>query len=126
MTSDFRRQLDRAYDVKVIGTLEKKIRTTVLAVDAALVMNTPVDTGRARSNWIASLNAPSVAMVEPGQKPDTGAAVASFKVTDTAYIANNLPYIRRLNEGHSQQAPAGFVEMAVQSGVNAANKRFEQ
>lgn len=126
MSSDFRRQLDRAYDVKVIGTLEKKIKTTVLAVDAALVMNTPVDTGRARSNWIASLNAPSVAMVEPGQKPDTGAAVSSFKVTDTAYIANNLPYIRRLNEGHSKQRPAGFVEKAVQSGINVANKRFEQ
>lgn len=125
MTSDFRRQLDRAYDVKVLGTLEKKIKTTVFAIDAVLVRDTPVDTGRARSNWIASVNAPSVAIVEPGQKPPTEAALGSFKVTDTAYISNNLPYIRRLNDGYSQQAPAGFVEKAVQSGISVANRRFQ-
>lgn len=125
MSSDLGRQLDRAYDVKVIGTLEKKIRTTILAVDAALVLNTPVDTGRARSNWIVSLNAPSVLVVDPNKTPDPNGIIASFKVTDTAYIANNLPYIRRLNEGSSQQAPAGFVDLAVQSGISVANRRFQ-
>lgn len=36
---------------------------------------------------------------------------------DIVYIANNLPYGNRLNNGHSTQAPAGFVEQAVAAGV---------
>ena len=43
------------------------------------------------------------------------ALVSGVKAGDTVYISNNLEYIQALNEGHSQQAPAGFVEKAVQA-----------
>ena len=33
------------------------------------------------------------------------------------YITNNVPYIDRLNNGWSQQSPAGFVDKAVQVAV---------
>ena len=33
------------------------------------------------------------------------------------YITNNVPYINSLNGGHSQHAPAGFVERAIVKAV---------
>lgn len=122
MSAEFRRQLETAYKVKVEGTLEKDVRRTALAVDRELVLNTPVDTGRARSNWIPSLNVPEVRLVEPGQKPDVAAATASYKLSDIIFISNSLPYIKRLNDGHSKQAPAGFVEASVQAGAAQVNR----
>lgn len=34
------------------------------------------------------------------------------------HLTNNLPYIKPLNEGSSHQAPAGFVEVAIENGRN--------
>jgi len=115
----FSRQLDKAFQDKVLGTLSQTVRKVALTVDRELVLKTPVDTGRARSNWIPSLEAPSVRLVEPGQKPDIDGELAQYTVDKTIFITNNLPYIRRLNEGHSDQAPAGFVDDAVQKGKNS-------
>ncbi len=38
------------------------------------------------------------------------------------HITNNLDYIVDLNEGSSAQAPAAFVEEAVDAGVKAVNR----
>lgn len=111
--SKFRDDLRNAFQKKVIGSIEKTVRAVVLILDSQLVNRTPVDTGRARSNWIPSLNAPSALKVEPNQKIDVSSVLATYKVKDTVFISNNLPYIRRLNEGYSKQAPAGFVDDAV-------------
>lgn len=35
------------------------------------------------------------------------------------HITNNLPYVGTLNEGHSKQAPADFVKIAVMDGLAA-------
>lgn len=115
----FSRQLDQAFQDKVLGTLSQTVRKVALTVDRELVLKTPVDTGRARSNWIPSLEAPSVRLVGPGQKPDIDGDLAQYTVDKTIFITNNLPYIRRLNEGHSDQAPAGFVDDAIQKGKNS-------
>ena len=37
-------------------------------------------------------------------------------------ITNNVPYIRRLNEGSSSQAPAAFVQSAIARALNNANR----
>jgi hypothetical protein len=34
------------------------------------------------------------------------------------WLSNNVPYIRQLNAGSSQQAPAMFVEKAAEVGRN--------
>ena len=109
-------------------------RKAALAIDQVVVLATPVDTGRARSNWqvgIGGNDAPPRDSLAPGEKGSTGAAAAqaaiaegkavieSYKGGSSIYISNNLPYIGRLNDGYSAQAPAGFVEQAVQSGVAA-------
>jgi hypothetical protein len=110
---------------------QRNFRQTVLVIDQALVTSTPVDTGRARSNWIVG-SGPSSRAIDayaPGEAgstrgPNTRAAIAQAKAfldsTDitVVYISNNLNYIVYLNEGSSAQAPAGFIEAAVQAGLN--------
>ena len=118
----FSADIDKAYQVKVIDRLEKTVRTVALAVDRELVMNTPVDTGRARSNWLPSIGSPDIRIVEPGAKPDITGATLNYSLKSEIFITNNLPYIRRLNDGHSQQAPAGFVETAINVGVSKAKR----
>jgi hypothetical protein len=104
---------------------DKLVRKVALKIDATVVLATPVDTGRARSNWQVELNKPAVGTVEA---MEAGAAINKGKDVISRYeggtpgasinITNNLPYIGRLNEGHSAQAPAGFVEEAVLVGIS--------
>jgi hypothetical protein len=115
----FKQQLDRAYANKVVGTLEKTVRAVAFIVDNQLAVSTPVDTGRARANWQPSLNTPATGTLQPGQKPDAAQVAAAYKIADQILITNNLPYIRRLNEGSSKQAPAGFVDEAIAVGKRA-------
>lgn len=111
------------------GKLARKVG---LAVDAAVVLATPVDTGRARSNWQVEIGAAPAGTVPPfaeGQEGSTAGAnaqaaieagsqaIAQYKEGETIHITNNLSYIGRLNEGWSAQAPEGYVETAVQAGV---------
>jgi hypothetical protein len=119
----------------ILRNVEAGWRATALAVDQTVVMATPVDTGRARSNWRVSTE-PSSEVYEafsPGESGSTGgensqAAIAQGQEAiaaatgDTLYISNNLPYIQPLNDGHSAQAPAGFVEQAVQAGIDAVRQ----
>jgi hypothetical protein len=51
------------------------------------------------------------------------AAIAANKTADVLVIFNAVPYIRRLNEGSSRQAPAGFIEKAVLAGRLAARRK---
>jgi len=103
----------------------KKKAATVIVRD--LVSVTPVDTSRALSNWLATLNTPannSVLAHSPGLRGNTRgtsmstalsnaiAIISRAKPGQPIFLTNNLRYIRALNDGHSKQAPAGFVERA--------------
>lgn len=111
------------------------VRRTALAVDATVVLATPVDTGRARSNWQVNLSGPAQGTQEayaPGAHGSTAAAntqaaldagratIEAQRPGQAIHITNNLPYIGKLNDGHSAQAPEGFVQTAVLRGVEAA------
>jgi hypothetical protein len=105
----------------------KLVRKVALAIDAAVVMATPVDTGRARANWRVqvggangeSLGSPASPAAGAQQALDEGRSAVAAYQSGEIHITNNLPYIGRLNDGSSAQAPAGFVERAVVVGVNA-------
>lgn len=117
--ADFQNQLNAAYNKKVLGRLEKTVRAVALVVDSTLVETTPVLTGRARANWNPSLNVPDTTIQEPNRKKSIDPVTSAYKITDTILISNNLPYIKKLNEGSSKQAPAGFVDSALQKGKRA-------
>lgn len=118
----FKQDLDKAYKVKVIEVLEKSVRAVALVVDTTLVNTTPVDTGRARSNWMPSLNVPNVRIVEPGDITSVDTVFSKYKIGDTILITNSLPYIKFLNAGSSRKAPAGFVEDALAIGKRSVSK----
>ncbi len=95
-----------------------------LTVDQVLVNETPFDTGRARSNWLAGLKTPrrDIKVGKFGEEPAVVIANAKKRIDrskpgDIIWISNNIAYINRLNAGSSTQAPAGFVEKAVQVGI---------
>lgn len=119
----FKADMDRAYKNKVVDTQEKRVRATALAILADLTLQTPVDTGRARANWLPSFGSPRTTTVEA----DGGISQINFggwKLGTSIFISNNLPYIRRLNEGWSKQAPASFVDKIVQVANLRAKSSF--
>lgn len=108
---------ERAADLpRRVGLVKRKVALELLR---RLTLATPVDTGRARSNWMTTLAAPSDAVRDTlGKDPSATilgeADEATRGVTDESiFIVNNLPYIARLNNGWSKQAPTGFVDTAV-------------
>ena len=104
-----------------------------------LTLNTPVDTSTALSNWdifIGSYESDSHEPYVMGKKGSTKLASMGFankeaelrlsekKPGETIFIVNSLDYIRKLNDGSSKQAPAGFVEAAIIVGKEFA-KNFK-
>lgn len=132
---DFSRRMGRL-SAKIPENADKIVRKTVLAVDQAVVLSTPVDKGRARSNWVAALDEAPTDVIDAyleGEAGSTGGANSQAALAQAAgvaasydgdlhsevHITNNLPYIEVLNDGSSAQAPADFVGEAVREGVDA-------
>lgn len=99
----------------------KKVATEALR---RVVNKTPVDTGRARSNWMTALNTiPSETVELTADLSREQASAVSINrgldVIDSAQpfttisIANNLPYIGVLEYGGSKQAPEGMVRVTL-------------
>lgn len=117
----------------VTAEVDRTIRETSLAVLRSVVFATPVKTGRARGNWQTTLDAPVDGDLAITDKVG-GATVSRGLVTISAdlrsgddnyrsvVIQNNLPYINRLNNGHSQQQSVpGFVERAIGAAIQSVS-----
>lgn len=82
-----------------------------------LRMRTPVDTGTARRSWILTGVRPSNEIPTKReysqQEQFTKDKRPKIKKGESVWLVNNQPYIRALNNGHSQQAARGFVEVTV-------------
>jgi hypothetical protein len=117
-----------------LDKLELVARKTVMVVDKGVIMDTPVDKGRARGGWMASTGEPAIPSGtsegfegEMAQTfdldPSGGKTVEAMKnmvmndwkplTGEKAIIANNVPYIDALNKGHSKQSPKHFVQLNV-------------
>lgn len=129
-------------------------KAAAMTIIQDLALHTPVDVGTAVSNWQMSLDSP-IETVIPAFSPSPRGKTIKGKWTNTVspeitregnvsvlisdatellstkkpgqdiYITNNLPYIEILDQGSSDQAPAGFVDRAqvlaqsvVDSGLN--------
>jgi hypothetical protein len=132
---DLARRLDRiAVEVEVEGNVEGAVKDCAGAVLRSVVEATPVDTGFARSNWTPELDRAFEGLFParvPGMAGSTAGAnaaatveaglptIEAFDVTRHAeiHITNNAPHIQPLNDGHSKQAPADFVRLAVLDGL---------
>jgi hypothetical protein len=108
---------------------EKAVKRAALVADQVVVTKTPVDTGRARTNWFASIGSPLFKVVEPPESFATAeesgafldspmsqarAIIASYKLgSGDIYITNSVHYIRLLDKGSSAQAPTGMTASAI-------------
>lgn len=109
-------------------------REAALEVESAADRNTPVDTGLARASWdievghvIRSVPIPprdrfqkiAQSIVHRARKQASRAALQSYRRTHgDIVVINRLPYIRRLENGHSQQKPNGFIQQSIAEGLS--------
>jgi hypothetical protein len=95
------------------------VRKVGIDVLSSVVLKSPVDTGRFRANWNVALGSPDYGTSEAADKSGGGAiargvaGLSGFSAGGVAYITNNLPYAQRLENGWSDQAPAGMVRITI-------------
>lgn len=88
--------------------------------------------GHARRNWQVNIGTPSGREL-PGQDRIGTAALSNgisklraYRRLQPIYIENNVPYINRLNQGWSTQAPPRFVEKAIQTAGVRSNATVDK
>ena len=134
---DLANRLDRI-GPQVEEAVNERKKDVALALVSELVWVTPVDTSKALSNWQVDTEGFLLDSIDahfPGEKGSTQRASALEAIAaakreleharpgKALLIFNNVPYIRRLNEGYSAQAPAGFVEKAIVVARRVAAKK---
>ena len=114
---------------KAKGNADKVVRETTIMLAQSVVVKTPVDTGRARGNWVFGVGSPDASTTENTDK--SGAKTISKMIGQigrtgaggVTYITNNLPYIKRLESGRwSGQAPNGMVRLTVREFQDYINQ----
>lgn len=106
---------------KLRKALAQAPKALILEIDKELRRTTPVDTGNARANWVPSVGSPA----PRGDRAAGTAAVLAYRLEQGAlYVSNGVPYIRQLNNGSSKQAPALFVERAVDVAIDKVQAKF--
>ena len=113
---------------KVYQQLENYVngltRDLVVKFNTDIAEVTPIDTGWAQTNWVASvgnsidttqgtrLEAEEGILYPQAQMDGINQIRTSYNINQgNVFISNNVPYITDLNEGTSAQAPEGFVQI---------------
>lgn len=90
-------------------------------IDNELTYTNPFLSGQALANWTVSVDSPDEKFYEgqlerpANQSPKI--LETEFVTRKDIYITNSVPYIQKLNNGSSDQAPSLFIEMAMLAGV---------
>lgn len=115
------------------GQFNKLINAAVLTADARLKLQSPVDTGRFRASWAIGQNAaPFEGQPEGSYQSSPPPEAVNYQlgneqVGNVYSIHNNLIYAEPLANGHSVQAPSGWVDSIakdIQTYVNAEADRI--
>jgi hypothetical protein len=110
-----------AWAAKTGKKVEDHVIATRVQISKGILQRTPVDTGRARASWIATLGEKSTTVFEEEDDyPSDNALLSQIKrtakqeVSGIFWMTNNLPYIRALEYGSSKiQAPEGMVRVTM-------------
>ncbi|TGE04630.1 hypothetical protein [Hymenobacter fodinae] len=105
-------QIAAAMKHKVYDVQAYLMRQTAIRAADNIATATPVAEGTARANWNLSADTPDLTTTESTTRQDYKDSPVTGK-EKVLYVSNGLPYIERLNEGSSQQAPVNFVEIGV-------------
>lgn len=109
-------QLNR-FHKKSLTQCEDASREIQLRLFRAVVLDTPVLEGTLRGNWQFTKGRPASGTVESTDNPmaEIEAGLSSFRLGDTTYLTNNLPYaypIEFYGWSHTK-APRGMVRKNV-------------
>ena len=123
---------------------EQLVRGVKTELFTAVVKDTPVDTGRLRGNWQATLNKKAAGKLG---KRSEGAVMSEIMAnlgdaTDTSYLTNNLPYAPVIEygqypnpskddsgktvSGYSRKAPEGMVRRNVARFQRLVNQQVRK
>lgn len=106
------------------------VNNSLQRISRSIIFMTPVDEGRARGNWFASLSSyPSAASDSKTVNMSQVQAVTENAAGKVFYLTNNLPYIGKLEyglypnpsggnktiNGFSRQAPKGMVRISIEN-----------
>lgn len=115
----FKRRMNHL-SFRVVANTEKAVRDAATAFVLVAVPLTPVLSGRARSNWRASVGAPLLVDEAVAAEGDADAAtnrslglslpvIRLWRIgVGPLFIANGVPYVPELDAGSSAKAPAGM------------------
>ena len=88
------------FNIKAMVQSEAKIKKAFIGLSTDIIMDTPVLSGRLRNNWMVSVNKGSNETTERTGNESIGRVNAvKFKLGDTLYLTNNLPYAERIEFG---------------------------
>tara|TARA_B100000768_G_C10935098_1_gene231269 strand:- start:102 stop:488 length:387 start_codon:yes stop_codon:yes gene_type:complete len=107
--SDFSAEIKsfNARALEAVGVAREGIITSLYN---SVILDTPVDTGRAIGNWQTSAEQPKLNTIERVGESGALAEVRQNMTEGTMYLTNNLPYIERLEYGYSKiKSPDGMV-----------------
>lgn len=94
--------------------IDRVVKDSTQVLFRNVITETPVDEGAARGNWQTSVGQPKTGTIDR-IGADAAIAEVNAAVPDEAgqvvYLSNDLPYIRKLEYGHSDQAPQGMVRL---------------
>ncbi len=111
--ADFSRLLSDL-SVRISGNIGQVNRKACLDLYRRIIERTPIDTGRARANWNIRLRHEDGTTENTDWQRQLNASEFDVTVQDNqVVIYNNLIYIEALEDGHSQQAPAGMVAVSL-------------
>ena len=122
--------------------MNQLMHVVVFETDAELKERSPVDTGRFRASWVIGENATGKYDAGPQQastgenvgksSPPTSPAPTSptginyvpgnERMGNTYNIHNTLPYAEALANGHSTQAPEGWIDIVAAQMANRARQ----
>ena len=124
----------KRFNKKTEKNISRTFRGTALSLFSKVILRTPVGNtslwktkyppkgyvgGRLRGNWQAQINSP--ASGELDVKDDKGGktiakasgVIGKFKIGDSIFLVNNLPYAEPAENGRSTQAPSGMVKVTI-------------
>jgi len=123
MALSFEQQIRRIIDNR--AEVSQEIFTaSCIQVSEKVITRTPVDEGRARGNWNASINSADDSTSDTRRasqaQSDARSTAGRLRLGDTFHLTNGLPYIRPLEYDRlSRQAPNGMVRITLDE-FNAA------
>lgn len=119
----------RKFAEKAGNNADLVVRKVCSDIEAGVVKRTPVDTGRLRANWIASVGNAYEGQVQGTGNPNNEQAIRNAP-GNVWYLTNNLPYAAvaefglygkppgsangpKTRNGYSTQAPNGMVRITI-------------